>query len=150
MRIMRVYIDASLGLAYLNHVSSNEIGPDLSLKPLLALYMILFHTFQTQNKFLRVTEECYYLLPFFCFIKGGGPSKLPHYISSFYFTCGLIICHRGLFVLLGCQGVIRGHPFELSCKLVSEASSELSEVVLFSQNVLEIRDFEVKKRVEIT
>jgi hypothetical protein len=76
--------DAILGLAYLNHVSSNKLGSPLHLLP--ALYLRLFHTFET-HKFLRLLKCITFSFLFFSyfFIKEDGPPKyLYHYISSFY------------------------------------------------------------------
>ena len=77
--------DANLGFAYLNHVSSNKLGCSLHLLP--ALYLRLFHTFET-HKFLRLLKCITFSFSFFSFflIKEDGPPKyLYHYISSFYY-----------------------------------------------------------------
>lgn len=76
--------DAILGLAYLNHVSSNKLGSPLHLLP--ALYLRLFHTFET-HKFLRLLKCITFSFLFFLYFllkRMALRSTFYHYISSFY------------------------------------------------------------------
>lgn len=109
--------DAILGLAYLNHVSSNKLGSPLHLLP--ALYLRLFHTFET-HKFLRLLKCITFSFLFFLyfFIKEDGPPKYLLPLHQFILlTFGLNTLSPGdvclyLDLVLGCQGVIRGKPLE--------------------------------------